>query len=206
MQQIRRSRPTFGSAHEFHRVGHWETGPEHWLSDEERERFGDEVSVRLERLIKEQFPRTTNLEYAVLKSHLIVEYAITEYIRGHSAVFVEQDNLKRFTFLQKLEIAYLQGFGANDPVILPSVERLNKIRNQVAHSFVLDRTLVDEMLRVNSKDYDDFVIENDRQRIKRLRWLCIYICGRMAGELAAHIFMERKLRDTYIEKLDTPVS
>ncbi|HEY8603649.1 hypothetical protein [Tsuneonella suprasediminis] len=187
-------------------MGNWGTGPEHWLSDEERERFADEAFGELERLIKEQFPRTTNLEYAVLKAHLIVEYAITEHIRGHSAVFVEHGNLKRFTFSQKLEIAYLQGFGANDPVIFPTVERLNKIRNQVAHSFVLDRTLVDEMLRVNSEGYDDFVIENDRQRIKQLRWLCAYICGRMAGELQSHIIMERKLRDAYIKELDDAAS
>lgn len=206
MRQIRRSRPTFESAHEFNRVGHWGTGPEHWVSDEERERFADEVCGGLERLIKEQFPRTTNLEYAVLKAHLIVEYAITEHIRGHSAVFVEHGSLKRFTFSQKLEIAYLQSFGANNPVILPTVERLNKIRNQVAHSFVLDRTLVDEMLRVNSEGYDDFVIENDRQRVKQLRWLCVYICGHMAGELQSHIIMERSLRDAYIKELDDSAS
>ena len=137
--------------------------------------------------MKREFPRTQNLEYAILKSHLIIEYALTQYIRCFSAVVVSTESI-RFTFAQRLEIAYLLGFGNNDPISLPTVERLNKVRNQVAHTFNLDRVALDEMLLINSEDYDAFKVKNDRERISRLRSICAFICGRVAGEsLAAHV-------------------
>ena len=78
---------------------------------------------------------------------MIVEYALTQYIRCFVLVAVQAEDV-RFTFSQKLEIAYLLGFGANHPILLPTIERLNKVRNQVAHTFTLDRAALDEMLRI----------------------------------------------------------
>lgn len=206
MNQINRSRPSFQTAHDYRKVGVWEIGPEHWLSDDERERIGEEVAKSLDKLMKAEFPRTGNLEYAILKAHLIVEHAITEHIRVRSAVLVDHGYLRRFSFSQKLEIAYLLGFGVNDPVMLPTVERLNQIRNQVAHSFLLDRALVDEMLRVNSEDYDEFEIRTDRDRIRHLRWLCMLICGYVAGRLDALIFWERLQREALAQNSARPVT
>lgn len=190
MRQTKRERPNIRTAHEFHKKGTFSTGPEHSVTDEERQRLADEVADALQRLIKEQYPKSANLEYAVLKAHLIVEYAVTEYIRCLADVLVESTQLRRFTFSNKLEIAYLMGLGANDPLLLPSIERLNQIRNQVAHSFVLDRSLVDEMLRLNSQDYEDFNVQNDRDRVKRLRWLCNFIAGHISGQLAVKIYWQ----------------
>lgn len=187
MRQIRRARPTFQTAHQFHQDGIFGTGPEHFVEDEERGRFCDEISETLLSLIKNEFPRTSNLEYAILKAHLIVEYALTQYIRGMSRVLVDEAALKRFTFAHKLEIAYLMGFGAREPTVIPSVERLNKIRNQVAHSFAIDRHLFDEMIRVNSEDYSEFAEMTDRVRVRRLRGICALMTGRIAGELQAHL-------------------
>lgn len=139
-------------------------------------------------LIKQQFPRTQNLEYAILKSHLIVEHALVQYIRCFANTAVSEKDL-RFTFSQKLEIAYLFGFGTNSPTLLPTVERLNKIRNQVAHTFSLDRIATDELLRINAADYDTFKPANDKERIRGLRWICAAICGRVAGEIEASYAM-----------------
>ncbi len=190
--QIKRERPTFKTAHDFHKEGSFLVDPkQHGLSGEEREAEIERIGDKLGDLVMRQFPRTQNLEYAILKSHLIVEYAITEYIRGFSAVVVPIESI-RFTFAHRLEIAYLLGFGANDPLLLPTVERLNKVRNQVAHTFSLDRGALDEMLRVNGEDYDSFEVKSDRERISRLRAICAHICGRVAGEtLAAHVFASR---------------
>jgi hypothetical protein len=77
----------------------------------------------------------------------------------------------------------LLGFGANDPVLLPTVEGLNKVRNQVAHTFTLDRAVVDEVLRINHPDYETFRPKNDRERISVLRSICGYLCGRISGEM-----------------------
>lgn len=195
--QFKRERPTFKGAHDFFKTGSFSTNPNiHLLRGKKRDREIRKVTDGLFH-ITEHFPRTQNLEYAILKSHLIVEHAVTEYVRAFSATAIEAKDI-RFTFSQKLEIAYLLGFGANDPVLLPTVERLNKIRNQVAHTFVLNRAALDEMLRVNHEDYDNFKPKNDRERIRFLRSICIFICGCVAGLIEASYVMakmdEKKLR------------
>jgi hypothetical protein len=126
----------------------------HSLRGEQREEEINKAREALSETTKQQFPRTQNLEYAILKAHLIVEYALTEYIRGFASTAVDPKDI-RFTFSQKFEIAYLLGFGVNDPVLLPTVERLNKVRNQVAHTFVLDRVAVDHNLYVYRSDPQD---------------------------------------------------
>jgi hypothetical protein len=190
--QFKRERPTFKTAHDFFKNGGFSTDPAtHFLRGEQREAEIDKIDGSLLHITKQQFPRTQNLEYAILKAHLIVEYAITEFIRGFAMTAIEPTEI-RFTFSQKLEIAYLLGFGVNSPIILPTVERLNKVRNQVAHKFVLDRAAVDEMLRINHEDYENFNPKSDRERIRMLRWICNYICGLVSGNiLAAYTLAKR---------------
>ena len=53
-----------------------------------------------------------------------------------SRVLADLTELRRFSFAEKLELAYLIGMGVTDAVLIPSIKRFNKIRNQVAHSFV----------------------------------------------------------------------
>ncbi|WP_426410218.1 hypothetical protein [Bradyrhizobium ganzhouense] len=181
--QIKRNRPTLETAHAFHKEGSFEiSSPRHQLSDEEREAEIRKISNGLSEIVRQQFPRTQNLEYAILKSHLIIEYALVQYIRSFVAIAIQSADI-RFSFSQKLEFAYLLGFGANDPLLLPTIERLNKVRNQVAHTFFLDRRLVDELLQINHEDHRAFKPKNDRERIRGLRYICAAVCGRVAGEI-----------------------
>ncbi|MDP3674728.1 MAG: hypothetical protein Q8R44_06490 [Novosphingobium sp.] len=46
--------------------------------------------------------------------------------------------------------------------------------------------MFDEMIRINSEDFGEFAEMNDRERVRRLRWMCVLITGRAAGELSAH--------------------
>jgi hypothetical protein len=127
--QYRRKRPTMQTAHDFFRFGEFLTDPKlHYLSGEEREAEIDNARDELLAICQSQFPRTQNLEFAILKAHLIVEHAIVQFIRCFASVSIAPDQV-RFTFRQKLEMAYLLGFGANDPIVLPTVERLNAVRN-----------------------------------------------------------------------------
>ena len=187
--QIKRARPTLKTAHEFYKEGGFLTDPKiHLLSGKEREAEIKNVADELCEIVTHQFPRTQNLEYAILKSHLIVEFALVQYIRCFAAVATSTKDI-RFTFSQKLEFAYLLGFGANDPLLLPTVEQLNRVRNQVAHTFTLDRTVVDELLRINHEDYDEFTPRDDRERIKLLRRICIFVCALVAGKIEAAYFI-----------------
>jgi hypothetical protein len=128
------------------------------------------------------FVKPMSLEFAALKAHLIIEHALSRYIQSFATTYVDVKTL-RFSFAQKLEIAYLLGFGANDPTLLPTIESLNKIRNQVAHTFELDRSSLDEIIQINSEEHKDLKPKDDRERIKFLRWICAFICGRISGEI-----------------------
>lgn len=203
LSQTRRPRPTRETAHRAHAEGGHSILREDYVEDEDRNSFAGRMSAELEELVKAQFPRTTNLEYALLKCHLIVEYALTQFIRGSAHVLVESEAI-RFSFAQKLEVAYLMGFGANEPWAIPAVELLNKVRNQAAHRFDLNRKEVDEMLRICSEDYHAFEMADDRMRVRRLRGFCILICGYLAGRLSASTWWATHLIRAERERILAP--
>ena len=181
-RQIKRNRPNLQTAHEFFREGGFSIDPaKHYTSEEERKNEIEAIAEDLEQMSK-RFPRTQNVEYALLKAHLIIEHVLVQYIRGYATTFVGLKDIKA-SFSQKLEVAYLLGFGANDPIMLPTVEGLNRLRNQIAHTFELDRVRLDEILRINDEDYENFDVTTDRQRVTRLRWVCRYLCARVAGQM-----------------------
>lgn len=200
LSQSRKPRPTRETAHRARAEGGHSILPEDYVEDVERNSFADRMGAELTDLVKMQFPRTTNLEYALLKCHLIVEYALTQFIRGSAHVLVEPDAI-RFTFAQKLEVAYLMGFGVNEPWAIPAVELLNKVRNQAAHRFNLNRKEVDEMLRIVSEDYHNFEMTDDRMRVRHLRGFCIFVCGYLAGRLSASNWWATHLIQTERERI-----
>jgi hypothetical protein len=105
-RQIRRERPTFKTAHQFFTEGSFSITAAHYLSGEERDKEIERVTEELQDIVKAQFPRTQNLEYAILKAHLIVEHALVQYIRCFAITAVSVSDI-RFSFSQKLEVAYL---------------------------------------------------------------------------------------------------
>lgn len=158
-----------------------------YLSDAERQQIIDDVSAQLMDVTRVHFPRTTNIDYAILKAHLIIEYALTQMIRCSSVVLVQPEALK-FSFSEKLEIAVLLGLGNGCPTTVPSIELLNRIRNQVAHRFSFERALLHDLARINS-DSVDIASLSDRQVVSCLRHFCAWICGLIAGGLKVNITM-----------------
>ena len=194
-RQSKRKRPNLDTAYEWLKDGWFSVSPtEHYQSDRGRE---SEIKRTTEEIlnVSRQFPSTRNLEYAVLKGHLIVEHVVTQYIRCNSRVVVGLDDI-RLSFSQKLDIAYLMGLGVDDPVLLPGIQLLNKARNQVAHSFCLNRDIVDELIRIFGDPEDPFLVENDKHRVSGLRkicrWICGYTAGRIEGEYYAMKFKEEE--------------
>jgi hypothetical protein len=187
----RRPRTTLSDAQRFRRDGvSGGMRTVDYLTDADRSRIVEEVVGQLLEVPRKHFPRTNNLEYAILKTHLIIEYALTQFIRCTSHVLVEVETL-RFTFSEKLELAVLHGFGNGCPNSVPSIELLNRIRNQLAHRFSFDRQLVNELIRINTEDIDVARL-TDRQRIACLRSYCYFSCGQMAGYLKAVVEMTKR--------------
>ena len=184
----KKKRTTLNEAQMFIKKGHGSgMKSEDYISNTQRNEIVSKVGAELLEVVKRRFPRTANLEYAILKGHLIIEYALTQYIRCSSYVLVEIDNIN-FSFSKKLEISILMGFGNGDPTLIPSIELFNKLRNQVAHKFEINKNLVDEIIRLNC-DEEWLIDLNDRTRIRCLKAFCASICGRILGAIEAKVFL-----------------
>jgi len=83
--QLKTERPTLKAAHAFFKEG---LSSANYVSREGREAEIKNALQEIFSIVTRQFPRTQNLEYAILKSHLIVEHALVQYIRCFSAVWV----------------------------------------------------------------------------------------------------------------------
>jgi hypothetical protein len=160
-----------------------------YLREDERMRIAIEASDELRAVTRAQFPRTGNLEYAILKTHLIVEFALTRLIRCSSYMLVEPEAI-RLNFSQKLEIAVLLGFAHWCPTTIPCVEILNRVRNQVAHRFSFDRTLVLEFVYLTNRDDKRAELTN-RQLISRLRTFSSFFCGSVATHILSVVQMSQ---------------
>lgn len=155
-----------------------------YITDEERIKIIENVTEELINIIPNKFPRTRNLEYAILKTHLIIEYALTQFIRCSSYVLVDIDSI-RLTYFQKLEISILLGLGNGDPVLIPTLELINQLRNHVAHKFIFKIELVDKIIELNSES--PLIELNDIKRISYLKSICASICGRVIGRIETQI-------------------
>lgn len=102
--------------------------------------------------------------------------------------------------LEPITAKFIRSFGAHDPTMIPTVELLNRVRNQVAHSFDLDRSLVDELLRINSGDYPTYRPKNDRERIRGLKLICAFVSGYVSGLILSHYYHDKERR----ESVDSP--
>src|SRR5690242_14198415 len=117
---------------------------EELLLDEERVALVLDVGRTLSELCDAQFPKSSVLEYAVLKAHIIVDYCLLQFLRCTSVVLVDPEDIN-FSFAQKLRVARMQGFCHSNLELLRRIEILTKARNQVAHEFSLSTQLVDDI-------------------------------------------------------------
>lgn len=185
----KKKRPTIETARAYLRDGHHTVDPRSDYQSPDEQRAEMEAIVADLESTYTRFPRTTSLEYAVLKGHLILEHAVMQYIRYHARLALDIEDL-RFTFAQKVDIACLMGFGLVSPTLLATIKLFNKARNEVAHTFSLSRETVDELIRFNS-DEEPVVPLTDRQRIAALRRICAFICGKTAGVIEADFALRR---------------
>ena len=168
----------------------WGVGSDQFMSDAERVAEMERVVAQLHQVAK-QFPRTRVLEYAILKSHLITESALTHFIRLTSRVLVPDEEIK-LSYAQKLQIAQLHGFAYGSATVIPSLELLNRLRNQVAHRFEFNLCLVDQFVKINSDAYDESFDANNIVRIRCLRQFSTFLAASTAGTLESLVYMSAR--------------
>jgi len=198
---IRKKRPTLMDVNDYFKHGHYTVNKSDYVTNEERIKEAQRISQELYKIASKSVPRTRNLEYMILKCHLIIEYALTQYIRFFSEPVVEPKDI-RFSFSQKLDIAYFMGFGTTEPTLIPSIELLNRARNQVAHSFILDKSILNELIRINSEDHDDFTLPSPTEQIRALRQITHAVCGITSGFIIARSFFSLSWNEDKIRRND----
>lgn len=180
----RRKRPNFQEAQDFIRKGHsFVMRSSDYVTVEERKQRIRELSDGLKTKIKAHIPRSRNLELVILKCHLLIEYMFDEFIDLMAPTEGIIKN-ERFTFKQKEALVHMLGF-TGGPIFFPSVDLLNKLRNQVAHTLEINRDTVDELIMLNSDEPDDINGIDDAERTKAIKqitkFMCFYILGAIEG-------------------------
>ena len=178
------ARPKLSDAFEFIKKGHYTVSHDHFVSAKERIREVEELEVHIKTLLKQEIPKSRNLDLVILKCHLLVEYMMNQFITL-SAKNKFNISKERFSFYQKLTLVHAFGFQL-DPIILPSIEMLNRLRNQVAHTLSIDRDLIDTLLKINSEDPDSFAVIDDNERVRGIKSITRFICGIIMGAISGH--------------------
>lgn len=178
----RKSRPRLKDALEYHAKGSYSGGSsEDYVTAQERVTRLSEVKQEIDELVKRHIPRSTDLTLVLLKCHIILEFVANRFLE--LAAPTEVDFTKeRFTFIQKITLLHAFGLPP-DPVILPTLELLNELRNQAAHSLSIDRQKLDLLIRLNSDDPSEAKGLDDKARAKWLKAITQFTAGVIIGNL-----------------------
>ncbi len=178
------ARPKLNDALEFMKKGHYSVGKEHYVALEERIKEVEELEAHIKSLLKKEIPKSRNLDLVILKCHLLIEFMMNQYITLTAKNKFEISK-ERFSFSQKLSLVHAFGFHL-DPTVLPSIELLNKLRNQVAHTLVLDRKQIDILLKINSEDPDSFTVSSDNERVQGIKSITWFVCRHIMGAIRGY--------------------
>lgn len=135
----------------------------------------------LERFLR-YMPRSDDLTLVTLKGHLLVEEEINAILsmklREPKALFSA-----RLSFSQRLAVLKaLSGSGADQPFRFAAIDRLNTLRNQLAHN--LDPEEVERLAKMFLAQLEEPGYEHEfaKQAIgKRMKRCIAGLCGRLAG-------------------------
>jgi hypothetical protein len=183
----RRKKPGRRELDEFLRTGTLRHDPrEHEVSPKARRTDLRVASDDVKRLLRRYLGGNASLELTILRGHLVLEYLLNQFIRFMAPVEVDPEGL-RLTFSQKVDVFHILG-ALPDPQLFVTLELWNRLRNQLAHRLDFDRTLVDQLIRVNSEAGQGKL--SDRQRASRLRALAGYYAGAIMSCIEAAAAMD----------------
>jgi hypothetical protein len=189
LPQIKKNRPTLKDAETFRKEGSYGVSSEEYVTQEEREAFVQEFEENLLKLFREHLPRTRRLDLTILKCHLILEYALNKFIelRSHYVIDLSRE---RFNFAQKITLAHMMGVSC-DPLLIPSIELLNNIRNGIAHTLKIDKSKIDKFININLDEEEQSQKYTDNERIKYIKNISKFLCYHLLGASYAKVDFEK---------------
>lgn len=143
-----------------------------------------QIMVKLLKLAEENndlFKHLNELEGLIIRAHLIVEKNLNRIIEV--VVINPSYRPEKFSFSQKLEIAKM--LGAIVPEFESPIRLLNKLRNQIAHSFHFDSSTLKDLTVQISKNFKNIADVENRNDVEIFKESIILLTSYLS--LADHI-------------------
>ena len=190
----RKPKPSLKTALDYLEKGIYSVHSSDYVSPEDRVQKVEEFKAEAENLLRKHLPRGYNLTLVLLKCHIVLEFMLNKFIELVASCEVDMSK-RKFGFFQKIELLHLLGFPP-DPTVIPSLELLNTLRNQVAHTLELDRGKVDLLIKINGGDPQEVSSLDDKARASWIRAITAGISGNIVGCVQAHnIWASREAKD-----------
>ncbi len=188
MAKLRKRRPTEADAELFLRQGEYSVGSSDYIDPKERLAQLDDLEDLFHDLWRQELRATRRLDLLILKCHIVIEIFLNRLLllSAHNETDFEKE---RFTFSQKVTLAHAFALSP-DPVLIPTLDCLNKVRNQIAHGLQFDMGIVNKIVRYNSElSIKEVTALTNTQRAAAMRRIVAGICGHIVGAVtAAHTF------------------
>lgn len=178
---FRKPRPTVQDAFEYLRQGYFSIDCHEYVSWDDREKALNALERDIRILNRKHLSRTKNLVLAILAGHIIVEFVLNKFIE-YVAINQVDVSRERFTFSQKIALFHMFTFPAA-PRLIPTLDLLNTLRNQVAHSLDLDRAQLDRLIHINNDLPGGAPKLDDRARLKAIKRIVNSVCSEMVGTI-----------------------
>jgi len=182
--RFRRKRPNLAEAEEWLRRGYGAVmTASDYVSVEERKQRLEKLDTDVPTMLRTELARVRSLDLVILKCHLLLEFMLNQFIDLTAPTEGALEDA-RLTFKQKQAVVHMLGLPAI-PLFLPSLDLLNTIRNQVAHTLAPDRGLTDKLIGMNSEDPDEIQNLTDAKRVTALKQITRFYCGMIVGVIDA---------------------
>lgn len=184
MAKLRKRRPTQADAELFLRQGVYSVGSADYIDPKERSLQLDDLEGLFHDLWRQELRATRRLDLLILKCHIVIEIFLNRILlmSAHNETDFEKE---RFTFAQKLTLVHAFVLHPN-PTLIPTLECLNKVRNQIAHGLQFDLEIVNKMVRYNSElSIEEVTALTNTQRAAAMRRIVASICGHLVGAVTA---------------------
>lgn len=122
-----------------------------------------------------------DFDSAIIKGHLLTEYALDRYIEYKSLPRVDISEL-RFSYSTKMEVAKILGLSLNDTSIYNKLKLLNKLRNSIAHTLNFNEKVLEDFLN----GVEDVISKLNLQKLKTDNEVVKFASGDNGFKLDAH--------------------
>lgn len=134
--------------------------------------------------IEENLPKEDNLELAILKGHILLEYLMNKAIEIKSSYKYDMEK-SSFSFSQKIDILVILNLIETNSCSYQVLKTFNTIRNQIAHRFIFDRRLVTKMIKLGLQETkgENHIPTDDTERAKAVKFLVPFLSGMITASL-----------------------